>query len=176
MHLGPGDRWGVVTWRTKPSTLNHAAFYSANLSSENFFTIQYLHSWRLSIEKLKIRSLSEKMLERKDNWMWLELLFNSLIFHYLFLLQVRKQLLFSHHEIWKVFLNEISWNPQLPSFINLKQVEPLCRLCSVLFQLDWLKSLCRTQRCGLADELMLSLKAFSSSTWPRKCTHLWVWK
>lgn len=63
MHLGPGDRCGLVTWRTKPSTLNHAAFYSANLSSENFFTVQYLHSWRLSIEKLKIRCLNEKIIE-----------------------------------------------------------------------------------------------------------------
>lgn len=104
--------------------------------------------------------------------MWLELVFKLPIFNYLFLFQVRKQSYFFPTWNLKNFISEISWYLQLLWFLNLKQANPLCRLCSALLWLDWLKILCRRQSCGLKDNLMLSLKALSSSAWPRKYGHL----
>lgn len=168
-----GQKGGVcVAWRTKPSSPNHVALCSANMSSENFFAAQYLGFWRLSIQKLKIRSLKEKIIECDWNCYSIPLYF----FIYFCSKSGNRFTLFPS---WNMnnFMNEMSWNSQISWFISLKQAEPLHRLCSVLFQVDWkLKTLCRRERCGLAGGLMLSLKAFSSTAWPWMCTRLWVCK
>lgn len=125
------------------------------MNSKNFFTTQYLNSWRLSIEKLKIRSLKEKIIECDWNWY-------SICWYFIIYFCSKSENRITLFPSWnmKNFMNEMSWNSQVSWFISLKQAEPLHRLCSVLFWLDWLKILCRRQKWGLPDELMISLKAF----------------
>lgn len=98
--------------------------------------------------------------------MWWESVFKLPIFHYLFLFQVRKQRYVFPTWNLKKFISEMSWNSQLLWFLNWKQANPLCRFCSALFCLGWLKILCRRKSCGLKSELILSAKTLSSSACP----------
>lgn len=141
-------------------------FMVSKIWAENFFAALQQHSWRLSIEKLEIRSLKEIINE--CDWNWYS---NYQYFVIYSCFKSGNKVIFCPNMKPEKFISEMSWNSKLVWFLNLN---PLCRLCSTLFYLDWLKILCKRQSCGLKGELMLSPKALSSSAWQGSMDTFWV--
>lgn len=128
-------------------------FIFSKLQFWEIFTAQYLHSWRLSMEKLKITSLKEKIIECDWNCY-------SICWYFSISVPSQETVTFFTSRNIKKIMNEMLQNSQLPWYITLKHFKHLCTCCSVLFWLDWLRSLCRSQRCELPDELCSHWRLF----------------